>query len=426
VDRCALSGNSALSYSYGGGGIYNDGNAGSATLTVANSTLSGNSASNGYGGGISNNGTGAGSATLVVVNSTLSGNSAYQFGGGAIDNDTSDSASGEVTLTNSTLSGNSGGAGIVSFGPMAIGNTIFRADASEYNIDAGSGVTSLGYNLSNDNAGGLLTGPGDQIDTDPILGPLKNNGGPTMTHAPLSNSPALDRGKDIGDTGVGQRGGPRPVIYDAAMTPPAGGDRSDIGAIELAAGVQPTGVISRKTHGADGHFDIDLPLNGISGIECRSGGATNDYQLVFTFAQPVTSSGAAVTSGSGTITGFTFAAPPNVTRLKKTRHTKPANISGENKLVVNLTGVTNMQMVTIALFDVNDGVNKGDVGIRMGMLLGDTNGNRLVNSSDVSEIQGQSGQAVGALNFRDDLNANGLINSSDVSIVQSQSGTSLP
>jgi hypothetical protein len=180
------------------------------------------------------------------------------------------------------------------------------------------------------------------------------------------------------------------------------------------------------THGAAGDFDLNLPLKGISGIECRSGRGTNDYQLVFNFAQPVTFSGAAVTSGSGTIAEP--AARPNATRLKKTqtRHTKLTNISGQSKLVVDLTGVTNMQTITIALFDVNDGVNRGDVGIRMGMLLGDTNGNRLVNSSDVSEIQGQSGQAVGALNFRDDLNANGLINSSDVSIVQSQSGTSLP
>src|SRR5256885_1949692 len=44
----------------------------------------------------------------------------------------------------------------------------------------------------------------------------------------------------------------------------------------------PMQVVSRKTHGGAGNFDVDLPLNGPPGIECRSGGATNDYQMVVT------------------------------------------------------------------------------------------------------------------------------------------------
>ena len=56
------------------------------------------------------------------------------------------------------------------------------------------GVISLGYNLSNDNGNGFLTGPGDQIDTDPLLGPLQDNGGVTLTHALLPGSPAVDAG----------------------------------------------------------------------------------------------------------------------------------------------------------------------------------------------------------------------------------------
>ena len=57
----------------------------------------------------------------------------------------------------------------------------------------GGTVTSLGYNLSSDDGGGYLTGPGDQINTDPLLGPLQNNGGPTFTHG-CSGSPAIDAG----------------------------------------------------------------------------------------------------------------------------------------------------------------------------------------------------------------------------------------
>ena len=58
----------------------------------------------------------------------------------------------------------------------------------------GGTVTSHGYNLSNDDGGGYLTGPGDQINTDPLLGPLQDNGGPTFTHALLPGSPAIDAG----------------------------------------------------------------------------------------------------------------------------------------------------------------------------------------------------------------------------------------
>jgi len=233
VNGCVLSGNSALSSDTHGGGIFNDGVAGSATLSVVNSTLSGNSApnpngfgggiasladnsgfaalsvvnstlsanstSNGYGGGIGSTGYNGGSATLTMVNSTMSGNSS-QLGGGAIDTD----GNMVITMTNSTLSGNTGFvATIWNGGTLMIGNTILKAGASGANIAplGASTQTSLGYNLCDDDGGGFLTGTGDQINTDPVLGPLADNGGPTKTHSPLSNSPAIDRGKDIGGTG---------------------------------------------------------------------------------------------------------------------------------------------------------------------------------------------------------------------------------
>ena len=79
---------------------------------------------------------------------------------------------------------------------LEIGNTILNRGASGVNIYSnGDGiVTSLGYNLSSDDGGGILTGPGDQINTDPLLGPLQDNGGPTFTHALLPGSPAIDAG----------------------------------------------------------------------------------------------------------------------------------------------------------------------------------------------------------------------------------------
>jgi hypothetical protein len=160
-----------------GGGIFNTG-----PLTIANTTITGNTASGG--GGVYND------SSLAIINSTISGNAANGDGGGIANNET-------ATITNSTLSDNSSsfGGGIFTIGTVEIGDTIFNASASGANIASDGGtVISLGYNLSSDNGGGFLTGPGDQINTDPVLGPLQDNGGSTFTHALLRGSPAINAG----------------------------------------------------------------------------------------------------------------------------------------------------------------------------------------------------------------------------------------
>jgi hypothetical protein len=95
-------------------------------------------------------------------------------------------------------------------------------------------------------------------------------------------------------------------------------------------------------------------------------------------------------------------------------------------VTVNLTGVTSAQRIILTLINVNDGTNSGDVPIPMGVLVGDVNGNAVVNSSDVSLTKSQVGQAVTASNFREDVNADGLINSVDVALVKAKVGTGLP
>ena len=97
-----------------------------------------------------------------------------------------------MMIVNSTVSGNSAATcGGVCGGGVEIANTILNANASG-NIDGT--VTSHGYNISSDDGGGLLTGPGDQINTDPLLGPLRDHGGPTLTHMLMRGSPAIDAG----------------------------------------------------------------------------------------------------------------------------------------------------------------------------------------------------------------------------------------
>ena len=188
VLNSTVSGNST-DEGYAGGGISSGTFKAPASVIVVNSTISGNSASGG-GGGIANSYWG-----VTIINSTISGNSAGDTGG-AIAN-----YGGGVQIANSTLNGNSApsGGGINNVGgqfggTLETGNTIFNRGASGENIVNSGTITSDGYNICSDDGGGLLNAPGDQINTDPLLGPLQDNGGPTLTHAPLPHSPAIDAG----------------------------------------------------------------------------------------------------------------------------------------------------------------------------------------------------------------------------------------
>ena len=152
----------------------------------------------------------------------------------------------------------------------------------------------------------------------------------------------------------------------------------------------PTQVVSRKIHGGTPR-DITLPLTGNSGIECRSGGATNDYQVVFTFPSAVTFNNAGVTAGTGSVSS--------------------SSGSGTTTVTVNLTGVTNAQRITVTLLAVSDGTNTGNVDIPMAVLVGDTTGNGTVNARRrPDQNRNRPGRRHDAANFRSDVNANGSIN----------------
>jgi len=238
-----------------GGGLYvGSGN----SATVAQSVLSGNSAS--FGAGVGNDG------TVEIVASTVSGNRSSPFfnpcSGGGIYN------RGTMTLTISTVSGNRTGNGNCGKGGAAwntgtltfLNSTVTANSASSIGFDDGGGVhagggtvnlkntilagntdnggqspdcsgalNSQGHNLIQNTAGCTISGDptGNIIGQNPNLGPLQDNGGPTLTHALLASSPAIDAASnDCPPPDIDQRGVARPQ-----------GSACDIGAFELEEAV---------------------------------------------------------------------------------------------------------------------------------------------------------------------------------------------
>jgi hypothetical protein len=261
VSNSTLVGNSGFL----GGGIINY----SGTLTVSNSSLVGNCAV--LGGGIENY------RTLTVSNSTLSGNSAGSSGGGIRT-----SSLYPVTLTNVTLSanrvtsgrpGSGGGLSVYVVLRLVLHNTLIAGNfsgasgttrddvfgplnsgGSDYNlIGDGTGMTGL-QNGVNGNLVGSASSP-----IDPLLGPLQDNGGPTLTHALMPGSPAIDAGNNAYATDWDQRGEGFPRIVNGVI---------DIGAFEYQGdGSAP--LFTRSVRGnepADGTpFDVTVQAVDVFG-----------------------------------------------------------------------------------------------------------------------------------------------------------------
>ena len=257
MNNSTLSNNSSGSL---GGGIanYGLGFSANAAIAITNSTLSNNSATGG--GGISNKADGHGRATLTINNSTLSGNSAGD--GGGISNVGVSGGVAALIVENNTLSGNSAnyGGGIYNATPLGaailtIGGSILKTGDSGENIYSGFGtVISDGYNLSNDECGGLLTGTGDQINTDPMLGPLQDNGGPTFTHELLDGSPAIDAG-------------------DPSFTPPPNYDQRGSGFSRVVNGRVDIGAFEVQPPTPSYAAQVQAPINadGTSTFNVRRG-----------------------------------------------------------------------------------------------------------------------------------------------------------
>ena len=170
---------------------------------------------------------GGGYGKTVIEDSTISDNVAQQISAGYF--------SGWVVLNNSTIAFNQenpvaglscraavfieiGGtfqSSILAANPCSIGPS--------YDISTVFYEGQTIYGANNIIGGSVLSLPGDTLNSDPRLAPLGNNGGPTLTHALLSDSPAIDRGNNAAGLGYDQRGIGFPRVKGAG---------ADIGAYE--------------------------------------------------------------------------------------------------------------------------------------------------------------------------------------------------
>ena len=250
-----------------GGAIFVSG--GSTVLTGV--SLIGNSAGDGGGGIVMKTG------TLLLTNVTISGNTAVNDGGGLQANNVT------ATLTNVTISANSAGVGggiSQTIGSVRLKNTIV---ANNTGGNCSDPVVSLGNNLDSGNTC-ALTGPGDLINVDPMLGPLQNNGGPTDTHALAAGSPAVDAAANAGCPATDQRGAARPFDGNGDGTATC-----DIGAFEL--NIPPPS-------------SADLSLAKTVNNAAPNVGDTVTFTLTVTNAGPDAATGVAVTDRLPA--GYTF------------------------------------------------------------------------------------------------------------------------
>lgn len=179
-----------------GGGI-----AVSGPTTLTGVTIRGNSAVV-DGGGIFND-----DDTAALTNVTISGNTAEGNGGGIFNN------TGVMTLTNATVTGNEAdlqGHGLYNDEMMTLKNTIVAGNGAE-NCTDNDTLVSAGHNLEDADTCGFDPAMNDLVSLDPLLGPLADNGGPTLTHALRAGSPAIDGADNGACPNSDQRGLPRPI-----------------------------------------------------------------------------------------------------------------------------------------------------------------------------------------------------------------------
>src|SRR5262245_34696682 len=206
IDGCVFDGNKATQ---SGGAIHVVGDGSAATsVTISNSTFSGNSAKSGGAMNLSN-------CQATVTNCTISGNSGSSSAGGALVVADGDDLLASATFTNCTFAQNTGSTAnalLVAVLDDAKGasakylNTIFTGSGANIAVQGDEAkAVSLGHNLSEDGTGNLNQ-PGDLANTSALLAALDDYGGAAETLALLPGSPAINGGDAAGAPAADERG----------------------------------------------------------------------------------------------------------------------------------------------------------------------------------------------------------------------------
>jgi hypothetical protein len=288
IEPLTLSGDDiAGNASYAGGGVY------AGTLTVTGSTISGNTVT-GYGGGIN-------AGSLEMTGSTVTGNTASGiYGSGGIAVGDGSTIVGSTITGNRATAANGPGGGIRVFqGDVTLEDSVVSGNTAATGPDvSSSSAGSASFSLIGNTSGSMLSTDGtDIIGTDPMLGPLQANGGPTLTMAPLPGSPLLDAGKAFGVT-TDQRGFSRTVDLPGVANA-AGGDGTDIGAVELQASEAPAPTVSGVSPtSANAGSTVTISGSGFTGATQVLFGSTAATAFTVTNDGQIT---ATVPAGTGTV-----------------------------------------------------------------------------------------------------------------------------
>jgi hypothetical protein len=303
-----------------GGGLYNSG-----TATVTACTFTGN-----YGGWSGSALYNVSAGTLSLVNSTISGNVSnpeaqdlFDGGMGCIGSE------GSTIITNSTIAGNTGYFGGIwtswaSYtGTLKIRNTIVAGNASS---DITGDIVSQGHNLIGTTwfSNGVRTDLGDRLNVNPLLGPLQDNGGPTPTMALLPGSPALDAGDNTNPPATDQRGLSRIVDGNGDGTATI-----DIGAYEL----QQASTVSTT-------INLTSSLN------------PSVYTQAVTFTATVTSSGTGTPTGTVTFKDGTTILDTATLSGGQAQFTTSSLVPGTHSIAAVYSGDTNFRASATALSQV--------------------------------------------------------------------------
>ena len=412
-----VSGNSTADPNSNGGGIYTFTNLDGVTTTIINSTISGNT-TNGVGGGIAN-----AEGLTVIENSTITGNQATSGGGVA------SSASDTRTEVSSTIIAGNTAAG--SGNDVSAFSTRFGGTDSSF-ASLGNNLIGDGQFLSTDffnngNSEDIVGTTSNPVD--PLLGPLADNGGPTLTHKLLQDSPAIDAGSNASaaDLITDQRGSGFTRIEAGTV---------DIGSFELqpiqtagqfvfynnssfdsasdsaAIATDKVALRNGETATFENYTSFIHGINGIAVDLLNSNSVVaSDFQFSFGNSDDVDTF---VPLASSTVTNLTTAAG--------------AGVNGSDRVFIEFAdgAITNGWLQVTVLANASTGLTNDEV-FYFGNVIGESGNdptNAIVNLSDISNARtNQTGfEATDVLNALD-FNRDAVVNLADISIARTnQSG----